>query len=216
MKSNDRAVLFDLDGTLTNTLADIAAAMNRALERQGLPVWETDAYRYLVGNGARTLAVRAVRDRQELLEPVLADYQQYYETHSRVLTRPYPGIPELLRSLADRGIPCCVLSNKPDPDTKGVVKYYFPDIPFAFIQGQTNRFPLKPEPDAALHIAEQLKIPPDRFFYLGDTAVDMTCAVRSGMHPVGVLWGFREKDELLGSGAEALLETPADLLEMLD
>ena len=215
MKKDFRAVLFDLDGTLTNTLADIAAAMNRALERQGLPAWETDAYRYLVGNGARTLAVRAVRDRQDLLEPVLADYQQYYETHSRVLTRPYPGIPELLRALAGRGIPCCVLSNKPDADTRGVVRYFFPDIPFAFIQGQTEKFPLKPEPAAAIHIAEELGIPPEHFAYLGDTAVDMKCACGAGMHPIGVLWGFREEKELLDNGAEVLLHTPAELLEML-
>jgi len=215
MKTNFRAVLFDLDGTLTNTLADIAAAMNRALALHGLPAWETDAYRRLVGNGARILASRAVRGRQDLAEAVHRDYQLYYETHCRVLTRPYPGIPELLRGLKDRGIPCCVLSNKPDPDTKGVIRYYFPDIPFAAVQGQTDRFPLKPEPDAALEIARRLGIPPDRFAYLGDTAVDMTCAVRAGMHPIGVLWGFREREELLGAGAETLLETPGSLLEML-
>ncbi len=215
MKTEFRAVLFDLDGTLTDTLADIAAAMNRALGLHGLPAWETDAYRRLVGNGARVLASRAVRGRQDLAEAVRRDYQQYYETHSKVLTRPYPGIPELLRGLTDRGIPCCVLSNKPDRDTRGVVQHYFPDIPFAAVQGQTDRFPLKPEPDAALEIARRLGIPPGHFAYLGDTAVDMACAVRAGMHPIGVLWGFRERAELRDAGAEALLEAPEDLLKML-
>ena len=215
MKKDFRAVLFDLDGTLTDTLADIAAAMNRALALHGLPGWETDAYRYLVGNGARTLAARAVRGREDLLGPVLADYQRYYETHSRVLTRPYAGVPELLHDLAGRGIPCCVLSNKPDADTQGVVRHYFPDVPFAVVRGQTDQYPLKPDPAAAIRVAEETGIPPENFAYLGDTAVDMECAGRAGMHAIGVLWGFREKEELLESGAEALLSAPADLLEIL-
>jgi len=215
MRKNAKAVLFDLDGTLTNTLADIAAAMNRALAAQGLPLWETDDYRYLVGNGARTLAQRAVRERADLLEPVLASYQQYYETHNRVRTRPYPGIPELLQALTDRQIPCCVLSNKPHADTLEVVHFFFPDIPFAVIQGQTERWPLKPAPDAALHIAETLHLPPADFMYLGDTAVDMTCACRAGMRPVGVLWGFRTEKELTENGADLLLSAPMDLLNYL-
>ena len=146
---------------------------------------------------------------------MLADYQRYYETHSRVLTRPYAGVPELLRELAGRGIPCCVLSNKPDADTQGVVRHYFPDVPFAVVRGQTDRYPLKPDPAAAIRVAEETGIPPENFAYLGDTAVDMECAGRAGMHAIGVLWGFREKEELLESGAEALLSAPADLLEIL-
>ena len=207
-----KAVLFDLDGTLTNTLRDISSAMNRALRLHGLPEWTEDDYRYLVGNGARTLARRAVRDRQELLEPVLADYQHYYERHALDATRPYPGIPELLQALNQRDIPCCVLSNKPHADTVNVVGHFFPGIRFAAVRGQTEGVPVKPDPAGALALARELGIAPADFLYLGDTAVDMTCAVAAGMHPIGVLWGFRESKELLEAGAEALIARPEELL----
>ena len=207
------AVLFDLDGTLTNTLEDIANAMNHALTLYGLPTWETDEYRYLVGNGARILARRAVRDREEMTEKVLEAYQREYETHNLVLTRPYAGIPELLRELNRRGIPVCVLSNKPHEDTKHVIEYFFPDIQFAAVLGQTDRFPVKPDPAGARWIAETLGIAPDKFAYLGDTAVDMTCARGAGMHPVGVLWGFRDEKELRESGAERIISRPEELFD---
>ena len=210
-----RAVLFDLDGTLTNTLQDIADAMNRALALHGLPGWETDAYRYLVGNGALILARRAVRDRQDLEEAVLRDYQAWYETHALECTRPYPGIPELLAALQQRSIPLCVLSNKPDADTRNVVAHFFPGIRFACVRGQLPGVPVKPDPGAALAIAKQTGIIPGDFLYLGDTAVDMTCARVAGMRPVGVLWGFREEKELRESGAEFLIREPTDLLPML-
>ena len=208
-----RAILFDLDGTLTNTLQDIADAMNRALTLHHLPVWETDDYRYLVGNGARVLARRAVRDRQELAEAVLKDYQAWYQDHALVTTHPYAGMPELLRELRQRGIPLCVLSNKPDADTRHVVAHFFPEIDFACVRGQIPGVPVKPDPSAALAIAESLSIASGDFLYLGDTAVDMTCARAAGMHPVGVLWGFREEKELVDSGAELLIRDPLELLE---
>lgn len=209
-----RAVMFDLDGTLTDTLRDIGDAMNWALEQYGLPGWATEEYRYLVGNGAKVLARRAVRDRQDLAEQVHAAYQRQYETHNMIHTRPYPGIPELLERLQRRGILLCVLSNKPDRDTKHVVSHYFPGIRFRTVLGQTDRFPLKPDPAAALSIAEELGVDPEEFAYLGDTSVDMTCAKRAGMHATGVLWGFRDAGELTESGAEHLLEKPEDFFRM--
>ena len=211
---NRKAVLFDLDGTLTNTLQDIADAMNRALRMNGLPEWATDEYRYLVGNGVRILAERAVRDRQDLTGPVAAEYQAWYGTHSQVKTCPYPGIPELLQALNSRGIPVCVLSNKPDADTKQVIAHYFPEVTFAAVLGQTE-LPIKPDPAGALAIAREIGTAPSDFVYLGDTAVDMTCAIRAGMHPVGVLWGFRTAEELQKSGAEHLISAPMDLLPLL-
>lgn len=210
-----RAVVFDLDGTLTNTLEDIANAMNRALRMFGLPEWETDEYRYLVGNGVRILARRAVRDRQELAEEVGAEYQKWYETHNQEKTGPYDGIPELLRELNARDIPVCVLSNKPDPDTKNVIAHYFPDIRFAKVLGQTE-LPIKPDPAGAIAIAKEIGISPDHFMYLGDTAVDMKCAVNAGMHPIGVLWGFRTAEELKENGAEHLISAPMELIPLLD
>ena len=210
------AVLFDLDGTLLNTLEDISDAMNYALSAVGLPPWERDAYRYLVGNGAKILAERSVRDHPEMAEKVLEIYQHRYETHLMEKTRPYAGMTAMLQQLASGGIPLCVLSNKPDANTRELIEKAFPDIPFAHIQGQRPEFPRKPDPTAALAIAKKLGIPPESFFYLGDTSVDMECARRAGMRAVGVLWGFRTRTELEGSGASVLLHRPEELLNWIE
>ena len=207
-----RAVLFDLDGTLTNTLDDIADAMNRSLRLHGLPEWPVEAYRYLVGDGAKKLAERAVRERQELALSVQKEYQAYYEKHTRVKTQPYAGVPEMLRALQDRGVPLAVFSNKPDADTKGVVSHFFPDIAFAVVRGQVEGVPVKPDPTGALAVAERLGVQPDEVLYLGDTSTDMQCALNAGMHPVGALWGFRTEEELHSSGAEHIIDAPQDIL----
>lgn len=209
-----KAVLFDLDGTLTDTLADIAAAMNRALRLHGLPEWPVDAYRYLVGNGAKVLSERCVRDRQELAPAVRATYQAYYQEHNLVMTRPYDGVPEMLRALADRGLALAVLSNKPDADTKNVVRHFFPDVPFSVVRGQVEGVPVKPDPAGAVAVAREMGIPMGEFLYLGDTDVDMQTARAAGMHPVGALWGFRTEEELRAGGAELLAGSPGDLLKI--
>ena len=210
-----KAAVFDLDGTLTNTLGDIATAMNRSLRLHGLPEFSVDEYRYLVGDGAKKLAQRAVRNRQELAESVRREYQAYYQEHTLDTTRPYPGIPELLQALTERGIQVCVLSNKPHADTCGVVRHFFPEIPFAQIRGQVEGVPVKPDPTGALLIARTLGLKPEAFVYLGDTNVDMRTAVNAGMHPVGVTWGFRPAEELAQAGAEHLIGNPLDLLQFV-
>lgn len=211
-----QAALFDLDGTLTDTLTDIADAMNRALTQFGLPTWQVEEYKYLVGNGAKVLSQRAVRDRSELAEEVRQVYQAWYETHNQITTRPYPGIVEMLEALQRRGIALAVFSNKPHADTVNVVKHYFPEVPFCCIRGQQEGTPVKPDPAGALAIAEAMGIAPESFVYLGDTSVDMTCARRAGMHPVGVLWGFRQEEELRESGAEAVIRHPKELMALLE
>lgn len=208
-----KAILFDLDGTLTDTLADIAAAMNRALRLHGLPEWPEEAYRYLVGNGAKVLSERCVRQRQELAPAVRQTYQAHYETHNLVQTKPYDGIPELLTALTRCGLKLAVLSNKPDADTKAVVRHFFPDIPFAVIRGQVEGVPVKPDPAGALVVASELGIRPEECLYLGDTAVDVQTATAAGMYPIGALWGFRTAEELQSSGARYLAETPAHVME---
>lgn len=208
-----KAVIFDLDGTLTDTLADIAAAMNRALRLHGLPEWQQDAYRYLVGNGAKVLSERCVRDRQELAPAVRQTYQAYYETHNLVQTKPYDGVPEMLAALAARGLLLAVLSNKPDADTKAVVRHFFPDVPFAVVRGQVEGVPVKPDPAGALAVAAEMGVQPPECLYLGDTAVDMQTATAAGMYPIGALWGFRTAEELQNSGARFLAETPANVME---
>ena len=210
-----RAVLFDLDGTLTDTLVDIADAMNRALRLHGLPEWPLEAYRYLVGDGAKKLAERAVRDRQELALSVQRAYQAYYETHTLVKTRPYDGVPELLRTLQEMGLKLAVFSNKPDADTKGVVAHFFPEIRWAAVRGQVEGVPVKPDPTGALAVARAMDVPPDEVLYLGDTSTDMQCALNAGMYPVGALWGFRTAQELEESGAAVLAAHPADVLTQI-
>ncbi len=211
-----RGVLFDLDGTLTYTLQDIADAMNRSLRLHGLPGWTLEDYCYLVGDGAKILAQRAVRDRQDLALSVQREYQAYYETHTRVTSRPYDGVPEMLHALQERGYKLAVFSNKPDADTKNVVSHYFPDIQWAVVRGQVEGVPVKPDPAGALAVAQGMCLSPEEILYLGDTATDMHCAVNTGMHPVGALWGFRTRDELEKSGARQILSQPMDILGALN
>ena len=210
------AFLFDLDGTLLNTLEDIANAMNYALCSLGLPPWETEKYRYMVGNGAKVLAERATGDHPEMADQVLKNYQHQYETHLRVKTRPYEGMTEVLRKLATGGAALCVLSNKPDADTRRLVEECFPDISFAHVQGQLPDVPRKPDPTAALAIAKDIGIPPERFVYVGDSGVDMVCAGRAGMRAAGALWGFRTREELMENGAEWLIRHPGDLPDIAE
>lgn len=207
-----QAVLFDLDGTLTNTLEDIAFAMNRALRLHHLPEHPVDAYRYLVGNGAKVLAQRAVGQRADLAEQVQRDYQAYYETHNLVRTKPYDGIPALLEGLQRKGLKLCVFSNKPHADTCHVVEHFFPGVNFAVVRGQQDGVPVKPDPAGALLVAQELSILPENFLYVGDTDVDMLCARRASMHPVGAVWGFRDEAELRQAGAERLAQHPEELL----
>ncbi len=209
-----RAILFDLDGTLVDTLADISDAMNRSLRLHGLGEYPADAYRTFVGNGAKVLSRRVTKDFPALAESVRLEYQRWYQSHSLVRSRPYAGMPETLRALREAGAILCVLSNKPDADTRLVVSNFFPGIDFAAVRGQLPGVPVKPDPAAALAMADELGIAPCDFRYLGDTAVDMTCAVAAGMRSVGALWGFRTAEELTGSGAAVLLRQPGDLFSL--
>ena len=210
-----RAALFDLDGTLTNTLSDIANAMNHSLRLHGLPEFPVNDYRYLVGDGAKKLAERACRGRREMEDSVLREYMAYYRDHAQEETAPYDGVEGMLQELRQRGIRLAVLSNKPHEDTLAVVTHYFGDTAFEEVRGQMEDTPVKPDPAGALAIAERMGLRPDEFVYLGDTATDMRCAVNAGMRPIGVLWGFRTAEELLESGAQALMEHPSQLIGLL-
>jgi phosphoglycolate phosphatase len=207
------AVLFDLDGTLADTLADLAHAVNHALATLGLPLHPVAAYRHMVGDGARTLIRRALpADRQDLAENALALMRAHYDTHCFDQTRLYPGIPELVATLQ---VKLAVLSNKPDEFTKRMIAHYFPANPFAAVRGHVAGTPLKPDPTVALQIAADLGIPPAHWLYLGDTNTDMQTARNAGMYPVGVLWGFRDRAELVAAGARQLIAQPAELLPLL-
>lgn len=212
------AVIFDLDGTLLDTLEDIANTTNQMLTKHGFPAHDIKAYRYLVGDGVRTLIYRALpaESRQEqIIEKCLLTYQENYELNWKVNTKPYPGIHELLKALGKLSLKTAVLSNKKHNFTLRCIQEFFPDHHFVLVQGHSEGTALKPDPTSALRIAQKLDLAPERFLYLGDTAIDMQTALAAGMFPVGALWGFRTKEELIQSGAKAIIEHPLDFLKLI-
>ena len=216
MKHDLRAVLFDLDGTLADSLADLANATNWALTQLGCPTHPLESYRYFVGEGARQLCARALpADKQNLVDDALRLMRERYDAHCFDLTKLYAGIPELISALAERHYRLAVLSNKPDIFTKRMIAHYFSPSPFTVVRGQMPNVPLKPDPAAALQIAQELGVPPAQWLYLGDTNTDMRTARAAGMRAGGVLWGFRSREELLESGAEHTVAKPDDVLALL-
>jgi len=213
-----KAVLFDLDGTLLDTLDDLADSMNAALRRFGFPPNPVDAYRYLVGDGLMNLVSRALPpdhcDEATVNGVAIAEWEEYSRNWANK-THPYEGIPELLDALQERGVAICVLSNKPDDFTRVIVRKFLSKWKFAVVRGQSRETPVKPDPTGAHQIASKLGITPAQFLYVGDSNTDMKTASAAGMFAVGVLWGFRSRDELMATGAQALIERPSDLLNLL-
>jgi len=213
-----RAVIFDLDGTLLDTLEDIGRAANRVLAANGCPEHPLVSYKYFVGDGAAVLFQRALPEglgHGDLLERCLREFREDYGRTWNVATEPYPGIPELLDGLAGRGIRMSVFSNKPHAITEACVRGLLPDWSFDVVLGHKEGEPKKPDPSGALAIAGQTGVRPDEFLYLGDTGTDMDTAHRAGMRPIGALWGFRTREELEAHGAERLLEHPTELMHLL-
>lgn len=212
------AVIFDLDGTLLDTLDDLADAMNHVLIEHRLPAHPTPAYRFFVGDGIEMLVRRAlpfeVADPEDLARFVDFMKREYAARWTR-RTRPYPGVPEMLGAFAAAGLRLAVLSNKPHDAVQEVVRYFLPDIGFEALLGATPARPKKPDPAAALEIANGLGIPPARIAFMGDSAMDMQTAAAAGMFAIGVLWGFRPAEELIGAGARLLVRAPSDLSTFL-
>ncbi|MDD5327615.1 MAG: HAD family hydrolase [Phycisphaerae bacterium] len=214
-----QAILFDLDGTLLDTLADLANSMNTVLTRLGFPAHPTEAYRYFVGEGMDNLTRNVLpKDRidEKTVSKCLAGMREEYGKHWADNTKPYTGIPELLSGLEQRKIAAAVLSNKPDELTKIMVEKLLPDWSFRIVRGAKPTVPKKPDPTSALEIAEELQIHPRRFLYLGDTNTDMQTANSAGMYAAGVLWGFRTAEELLANGANTLIKNPQDVLKFFE
>lgn len=209
------AVIFDLDGTLADTLQDIADAMNTALEQLGHPTHPIVDYRFMVGDGIENLARRALpAGRESEVHETVARFREHYSAHLVDRTRPFAGIPELLDALVERSLPVAVLSNKKDDMTRRIVDQCFARWSFAETFGERAGVPRKPDPAAALEIARKLGVAPQHCAFVGDTDVDMRTGVNAGMFPVGVLWGFRPEAELISSGARALIDTPQALLTL--
>jgi phosphoglycolate phosphatase len=208
-------VVFDLDGTLVDSLGDIADAANSVLAQHGFPTHPLAAYRHFVGDGVQQLLCRALpaqRRDPETLATCLKTMQVEYPRHLNRTARAYPGVPELAAELQRRGLRLAVLSNKPDQFTGRCIADFYPAGLFDPIFGLRPDCPRKPDPAGALQIAARWEVTPDRMLYLGDSGTDMQTAVNAGMFPVGVLWGYRDEAELLEAGARKLLRAPGELL----
>jgi len=213
-----KAVIFDLDGTLLDSLEDLADCTNIVLQRHTFPCHAPEKYKYFVGDGMYNLLSRALpceQRNEDFIWQCVTEMKEEYAERWADKTRAYQDIPELIQTLQEKGLKLAVLSNKPDEFTKVVVERFFPQC-FELAVGESATTPKKPNPQGALSIAEKIKISPQEILYLGDTNTDMQTAVAAGMYPVGVLWGFRQADELLASGAKVLIEKPLDFLKVLD
>lgn len=212
-----KLVIFDLDGTLVNSLEDLGNACNAALGKFGFPVHETEKFRYFVGDGVPMLIKRALpednRD-DETVMTVKAAFDEIYGKNYSVCTRPYDGIPQLLASLQERGIQAAVASNKPDEFAQVIVGEMFGEI-FSFVSGKKEGFEKKPSPQIALHIMEKLGISPRDTLFVGDSSVDMQTAANAGCDSVGCTWGFRTEQELRDNNATYLAYEPMDILKFL-
>jgi phosphoglycolate phosphatase len=211
-------ILFDLDGTLLDTLEDLADSTNRCLARLGLPGHPVEAYRFFVGEGLGNLARRTLPAQRQDPASLLALqelFNQDYHEHWADKTRPYEGIAGLLDELSARGIPMAVLSNKPHAFTVDMVGHFLGSWKFAAVFGARDSHPRKPDPAAALEASAAMGLAAARVLYAGDSRTDMETARNAGMFAVGVLWGFRPRAELEESGAQALVSRPAELLAWL-
>lgn len=208
-----KAVIFDLDGTLINTLHDLAYSTNAVLKEYAYPVHPIKAYRMMVGNGIRKLVERALPPDApvRLIDEALEKFKAIYAEHSLDRTVPYEGIDDMLTELKRRNIPLAICTNKHDEAAKKIVAKLFPSNTFKEIIGDLPDLKRKPDPQKVLMLAQHLQVKPEETAYLGDSSVDMQTAVNAKMLPIGVLWGFRSGKELKDNGAVHLLQKPADL-----
>lgn len=212
-----QAVLFDLDGTLLDTLADIADAVNAVLAQHDCPIYPVEDYKTFIGEGVMHLVERSLpaerRDEETVAHAALAVLEEYKQRW-KAKTKPYPGIPEMLDKLVERGFKLAILSNKPDDFTKLAAEHFLERWHFEEVIG-AGKYPPKPDPTAALEIALRMGIAPKQFLYMGDSGVDMQTATAAGMHPIGVLWGFREQAELEAGGAINIVNEPGNVMALL-
>jgi phosphoglycolate phosphatase len=213
-----KAFIFDLDGTLINSLADIAEAVNRALEERGFPPQPLELFPQLIGEGVHKLVEHAVPPGVLPtidIPSMIADYQRHYAGTWRDKTRPYEGIAEVIGALRASGMKTAVLSNKPDHFTRLCCDHFFAHGSFDAVRGAREGVPRKPHPQAGFELAAELGLSLDECAYVGDSGLDMEFAVNTGMFPLGVLWGFRGEAELRANGAARLVENPDELLALL-
>ena len=209
-------VLFDLDGTLLNTLADLHVALQFALQKNGLPARTQEEVRAFVGNGIRRLIARGVPagTPAPVENAVYADFCAYYGAHCTDATSPYAGVPELLTALGTAGIKTAMLSNKADAVVQALARRYFDGV-FAYVAGERGGVPKKPAPDIVFAALAALGVPKERAVLVGDSEVDIATAQNAGVPCISVTWGFKDKSFLLANGARTLVSSPAELLPLL-
>ena len=210
-------VIFDLDGTLLNTLEDLHDAGNWVCRKRGWPTHTLDEYRYFVGNGMQKLVERfspAYARTPEELAKTLEEYIPYYNLHKEDKTAPYPGMVEAARTLREAGVSIAVLSNKADHLAGPVVEGYYPGI-FPIIQGALPEFPTKPDPTLLHRLMDRMGADPEKTLFVGDSDVDIQTAKNGKLTSCGVLWGFRSREELIAAGADHLAETAEELAKLL-
>lgn len=214
-----KACIFDLDGTLTNTLESMTYSVNLTLEEMGLSKITKDQCRVFVGNGARVLIEKSLKAAGDTdasrIEEGMEIYGRIFDRNCTYHVTPYEGIPEMLKALKDKGIQLAVLSNKPDRQTVKVVKAIFGEELFDYAQGQKEGIRRKPEPDGVWYLMEQMHVSKEECLYIGDSEVDAATGRNAGLKTIGVLWGFRDRKTLETAGADDLIDRPDELLQFV-
>lgn len=213
-----KLVIFDLDGTLLNTIADLAHSTNYALNKLGYPTHEIEKYNFMVGNGIDKLFERALPEGEKSKENVLRvrkEFVPYYDIHNADDSRPYPGIPELLSYLQDAGIQITVASNKYQAATQKLIDHYFPEIHFTAVFGQREGIKVKPDPTVVFDILEVAKVTKEEVLYVGDSGVDMQTAANAGVTVCGVTWGFRQRAELEEFSPQYIVDTAEEIKRLI-
>ena len=212
-----KLIIFDLDGTLLNTITDLGKACNFALEKMGFATHPIQAYAYMVGNGVRNLMKKAQQDADdETLDKLLEYFKEYYNEHCLDTTKPYPGILELLEKLKQKGVEIAVASNKYQLATEKIIKGCFPNLNFVAIEGHKEGRHRKPDPSIIFSVLEQCPTPKKDVIYVGDSGIDIECAKRACVESIGVSWGFRSAAELRRANADVIVSHPAEILDHLE
>lgn len=211
-----KIAVFDLDGTLTDSLADIAEAANYAMRKLGYPEHELEKFNYMVGDGVRTLIERVLPDEnQDRLEEALAIYNEYYNNNYTVKTYVYDGINEMLRTLKNNGVKLAVASNKTHCFTENVIRHYFGDDLFSIVLGKSEGRPVKPNPAILEAVIEKIGAERKNVFMIGDTSIDINTGKNAGVNTIGCLWGFRTFEELKEAGADHIVKKPHEISEII-
>ena len=211
-------VIFDLDGTLLNTIEDLGYAANHALQAHGYPTHSIASYPFFVGNGVRRLIERVLPEdarTEATIDRLLVTFKEYYNDHNTDYTKPYEGIPELLSLLSSRGVAIAVASNKYQAATEKLISHFFPTLSFIAVEGQKEGVPVKPDPSIVFEILAKAKTPKADTIYIGDSGVDMETARRACVDSVGVTWGFRPEKELVENHADTIVNSPGDIEKLV-